>query len=164
MPESSITEPIDDWLPQLLQDDWSDAADGLVGEGTDVPVTDPPTIKGADDDTGGSVKNKARVKVFNDTDETETPMSWGDTDKDRTTVATIVINANGSSSKALASSARQIIKRVLERHRDNPHTDWHRFESWSSRKTADYPDHQRIVFEVNLAARGIVMPTSLEDR
>lgn len=153
------------WLPELLDDEWEDTVDELRDENVDVPLEEDPVIAGADDPvSGGSVKDRVRIKVYESSDQEHSPEVWGDESEDVSLTVTIDMKAEGARAVDLVESARLVVERILKNHRTAPHEDWDRITSFRSRKAEDFRDFQKVVFTVDLAAFGRTLPTEVSDR
>lgn len=162
----TLTEPVEEWIPQLLEDTWSQAVDQLLSEGTDVVHKNPPAhVVGAKhQQSGGSIQGTDRLKVYQAGEQTSEPQTIGDTDRDRVMTVVIDYQVKAGSAPDMADSAQKVIDRVLNLHRKHPHPDWDRFESWTDNRPETYPDYQHLTFTVRLAKRGELLPTPIVDQ
>lgn len=156
----NLASDVDDWVPDLLVTNWESTVRTLEAEGTDVLHESRPIIAGAKDRaSGGSVKGVARVKAYESGERTHEPNSVGYTDRDRRLSVDISVQYKGSNPADVVNSARLVIDRILEDNRVNPQADWDLIETWTSRKSDDFPDFHKVIFTLTLAKYGELLST-----
>lgn len=147
------------WLPALLDQSWDDAVEHLRGQGHTFAV-DPakPTITGSHDQDDSDIQREVKVKVYPATPHSTTQRAWVRQQADDTVEANIDIQAAGDEyAHPAATMADNVCRRILSLHRNEPHPDWSRFETWETRVAQNYPDYQHWILTTTLKAYNRVL-------
>lgn len=149
-----------EWLPQFLKDHWDQAVESLRSEGKNVSATRP-TVWGAPDTrSGGDISNSVVIKAYEADDLNISRVTHGDADRDLRQTYHLDVkrksNTPGQARKAV-HEAVQVLIRLLELYRSNPHEDWNRIEDLNARTVENYGDYQHRVVSLTLRRYGQVM-------
>ncbi len=163
-----MEDPLE-WLPEFLRDHWDQAVESLRSQGKLVSAPRPAIWGAHDPRSGGDVMAGVVVKVYESSDQVISRVTHGDKDRDLNQTYTLDVkrkthDRNGAARKE-AHQAVQVLVRILELYRSDPHEDWNRIEDVQSRTVENYGDYQQRVVTFTLHRYGEPMVAAvLQDR
>jgi hypothetical protein len=157
----TIADP-SEWLAELLETAWDTGVEDLRAQGHDITVARP-IIKAASDSQSGGNAHELRCKIFQVGDELNATVSQGELDQDAESewAIDIQMKSRGGSRRSV-HQAGEVVKRVLQLYRRNPHPEWHELHGIRLAHQEDYFDYQHRVVRFTLRRYGEVLPSPVE--
>jgi hypothetical protein len=152
------------WLPNLLLTKWDVAVESLRSEGVQVKATRPVIEGAAEPRSGGSIERETRVKLYENGDLLHTRVSHNDVDKDVTWSFTLDVKRKTAAQGAARREAHdtvQVLTRILELHRRNPHPDWNEVDAIKAQTVENFGDYQHRVITFRLKRHGQLLPRAI---
>jgi len=150
-------EDVLDWLPSFLRDHWDKAAESLRAQGIDLQAPRA-QIVGAQARNGElDIERAVGVKVYEAADQTITRVTHGDLDRDLRWQFSLDIQRRiqtPGAARRQVHDAIQVLVRILELYRSDPHPDWNRIENVRAVTVENYWDYQKRVVNFELLRYG----------
>lgn len=152
-------DDVAEWLPDLLKSRWDIAVDSLRSGGEDIVTPRTEIWPAHDKRSGGRVDGLVRCKVYESGDQIHTRKTHGDVDKDIEQRFSIDLQTNdgGDNARRKVHECVQVIVRLLELYRHDPHHDWHLIEDVSVVTVNNYGNYQQRVVNLTLRRYGQVL-------
>lgn len=157
-------DDVAEWLPEFLKRYWDQAVDSLRSEGQDIVTVRTEIWPAHDPKSGGIIDGIVRCKVYESGDQTHTRVTHGDLDKDVEQTFSIDLQSKDggrAAARRRVHEAAEVIFRVLELHRRNPHPDWNEVSEFSIKTVNNYADYQQRVVNLTLRRYGVVLPAKV---
>lgn len=153
-----------EWLPELFKRNWDTAVQSLRDhDEVDLTAARTEIWPAHDRRSGGNLHGVVRCKVYEVGDQTWRRVTHGDLDVDVNQEYAVDLQSKDGGDQARRSihECTQVLRRVLELSRRNPHPDWNSIEEIRVTTPNNYPDYQQRIILFKLNRYGKILPPSV---